>query len=374
MDGKSLACTPRKNTHGAPLAWTRKPDFVNASSLPPEDLIFGATEAMRVVREKIERTARTAVPVLLQGESGTGKEIFAQLIHLRSDRSMRPYVRVNCPALPGSLVESELFGYERGAFTGAHASRSGRVELAHRGSLLLDEVGSLENGSQAKLLQVLQDGTFMRVGAQQSRSVDTRLICTANGNLRDQVGDGSFRLDLFFRISAITINLPPLRQRVADIPLLIDHFLDTYSKRFMVEPKPLSRQIRSLMEQYNWPGNIRQLENVVRNYVLLGDEEALCAELFPDEREAIVPEIDLSNPISLKEITKAATRNLEREIILKVLRANGWSRQKAARWLNISYRSLLYKMQDCGVGSEVSGYKGNPVLTGTGRLKSGLNS
>lgn len=329
---------------------------------------------MRLVREKIERTARTAVPVLLQGESGTGKDIFAQLIHLRSERSMRPYVRVNCPALPGSLVESELFGYERGAFTGAHTSRSGRVELAHRGSLLLDEVGSLENGSQAKLLQVLQDGTFMRVGAQQPRSVDTRLICTANGNLRDHVGDGSFRLDLFFRISAITINLPPLRQRVPDIPLLVDYFLDFYSKRFVVEPRSLSRQIRSLMEQYSWPGNIRQLENVVRNYVLLGDEEALCAELFPDEREAIIPDIDLSKPISLKEITKAATRNLEREILLKVLRANGWSRQKAARWLNISYRSLLYKMQDCGVGSELTRYKGKPVLTGSGKSKLSLSS
>ena len=319
------------------------------------NVIFGQSAMMDLARQKLDRTAESTVPILLQGESGTGKDIFAKLLHARSNRSKSPWVKVTCPAIPHSLIESELFGYERGAFTGAYSTKRGRLELAHLGTLFLDEVGSLDLAVQAKLLQVLQDGSFMRVGAQESRRVNTRLICAANGNLRKQTEDGSFRLDFFFRINAVTIDLPPLRQRVADIPVLVDHFLDLHSKSYRLNPKPLSRDIVRLMKRYSWPGNIRQLENLIRSYVLIGSEEALIADLVPDTPASVIPEIDLANPVSLKEITRATTRELEREIVLKVLEANGQSRVKTAKWLKISYRSLLYKLQESGVKASSGG-------------------
>jgi len=328
---------------------TRATEFLDLRDLPPMNVIFGQSSMMTAAREKLEHVANTTVPVLLQGESGTGKEIFAKLLHAYSNRAKCALVKVTCPAIPFSLIESELFGYEKGAFTGAYTTKRGRVELAHLGTLFLDEVGGLDLSIQAKLLQVLQDGTFTRVGAQESRRVNTRLVCTANENLREQIEDGSFRLDLFFRINAVTIDLPPLRQRVADLPMLINYFLHLHSKAYRVEPKPLSREILSMMQQYAWPGNIRQLENMIRSYVLIGSEESLAADLSPAIPTGIIPEIDLANPISLKEITRAAKQGLEREIMLKVLRVNGGSRRKTARWLNISYRSLLYKLQESKV-------------------------
>ena len=200
--------------------------------LPPTEVIFGQTPLMAVAREKLERVAETTVPVLLQGESGTGKEIFAKLLHAYSNRSKDAWVKVACPAIPHSLIESELFGYEKGAFTGAYATKRGRVELAHMGTLFLDEVGDLDMSVQAKLLQMLQDGSFMRVGGQESRKVNTRLVSAASANLRQQAEEGSFRLDFFFRINAVTIELLPLRQRIADLPMLIDYFLDGTRKHF----------------------------------------------------------------------------------------------------------------------------------------------
>jgi len=351
MVSELLVSELRNLESGGWMASARTNDYVNAGELPPAHVIFGVSSAMDLAREKLERIAETPIPVLLQGESGTGKDILARLLHARSDRSRNAMVKVTCPAIPHSLLESELFGYEKGAFTGAYTTKCGRVELAHMGSLFLDEIGSLESASQAKLLQVVQDGTFMRVGAQESRHVDVRLICAANGNLRQKAEEGNFRLDFFFRVSAVTISLPPLRQRIADLPVLADHFLASYARAYQRDPKPLSREILTLMEQYHWPGNIRQLENMIRGYVLIGNEEAILADLVPANRSEILPEIDLANPISLKTITKNATRDLEREIILRVLQANGWSRQKTARWLNISYRSLLYKLQESDVGA-----------------------
>jgi two-component system, NtrC family, response regulator AtoC len=320
--------------------------FTRSPDLPPLDVIFGQTPMMAVAREKIEKIAATTVPVLLQGESGTGKDIFASLIHARSDRSNFALIKVTCPAIPLTLIESELFGYERGSFTGAHAAKPGRVELAHQGTLFLDEVGSLEMEVQAKLLQVLQDGTFTRIGAEKSRRVDARLICSANADLRQQTEHGKFRLDFLFRINAVTIDLPPLRQRVADLPVLIDYLFDFHSRAYRVKSKPLPSEVISIMQRYSWPGNIRQLENMIRSYVLIGNTDSLIAELIPSVTATPAPEIDLDRPVSLKQITKTATMDLERAIILKVLQANGWSRRKTARWLKISYRSLLYKLQE----------------------------
>jgi two-component system, NtrC family, response regulator AtoC len=326
-------------------------DSVDLRDLPPDEIVFGRTPVMAAARDKLLRVADSPVPVLLLGPSGSGKEIFAKMLHGYSQRSKYALVKVNCPAIPHALIESELFGHEKGAFTGAHATKQGRTELAHMGSLFLDEVGSLDISVQAKLLQVLQDGTFMRVGAQQSRSVKTRLICAAAGDLRQQVRDGSFRLDFFFRINTVTIELPSLRQRIQDLPMLIDYFFEVHSKAFHCDPKPLSREVVLMMERYDWPGNIRQLENMIRSYTLIGSEEALVEDLVPSAPSRLTAEIDLSNPVSLKEITRAATQDLERQIIMKVLQANGWSRRKTAKWLNISYRSLLYKLQDSQVGT-----------------------
>jgi two-component system response regulator AtoC len=336
-----------------PLPRSRDSDELR--DLPPIELIFGQSPLMAAAREKLERVAETTVPVLIQGESGTGKEIFAKLLHTWSNRSKGAWVKVACPAIPHSLIESELFGYEKGAFTGAYATKRGRVELAQMGTLFLDEIGDLDLSVQAKLLQMLQDGSFMRVGGQESRKVNLRLVSAASQDLRQKTENGSFRLDFFFRINAITIDLPPLRQRIADLPALIDYFQKRHAKVFHRIPKPLSRETMRQMQRYEWPGNIRQLENMIRSYILIGSEEALAVELVPTR--PILPvqlstEIDLTSPVSLKEITKSATQDLERQIILKVLEANGWNRRKAAKWLNVSYRSLLYKVQEAqGHGS-----------------------
>jgi two-component system response regulator AtoC len=330
-------------------------ESVNIHDLPPIEVIFGRSPLMAMAREKLDRVAETTVPVLLQGESGTGKEIFAKLLHAQSNRSKGAWVKVACPAIPHTLIESELFGYEKGAFTGANATKSGRVELAHMGTLFLDEIGDLDLSVQAKLLQLLQDGSFIQVGGHESRAVDTRLVSAASKSLRQQAEEGSFRMDILFRINAVTIELPPLRQRIVDLPMLTDYFLELHSKTFHTNPKPISLKVTRLMQRYNWPGNIRQLENMIRSYVLIGSEKVLAADLIASVKAnstLLNTEIDLSNPISLKEITKAATQDLERQIIMKVLDANGWSRRKTAKWLNISYRSLLYKLQDPLIGAK----------------------
>ena len=326
---------------------------VHIRDLPPVEVIFGRTSRMDVVRAKLERVAPTTLPVLFQGESGTGKEIFAKLLHASSERAKSAWVKLICPAIPNSLFESELFGYEKGAFTGAYSSKRGIVELAHGGSLFLDEVGSLDLSVQAKLLQVLQDGSFLRVGGHETRKIDTRIISSANGNLQMQTEEGSLRLDFFARINVVTIDLPPLRERIADLPVLIDYFLDVYSKEYQSSRKPLSDGTLRMMQKFRWPGNIRQLENIIRSYVLIGSEEAVADQLVPGPVSETLPEINLANPISLKELTKVATRNLELRVITEALRANGWNRQKTAKWLNISYRSLLYKLD--GDASHIPG-------------------
>ena len=321
----------------------------NVSDLPPVEVFFGRTKEMEVIRRKLEMVSRSNVAVLIQGESGTGKELCARLIHGSSD-SPGELVKVSCPAIPAGLIETELFGYEKGSFTGAHSTKRGRLEQANNGTLLLDEVGSLDIGVQSKLLQVLQDGSFMRVGGHETRTIHTRVVSVANRDLRQQVADGTFRLDFLYRINAVTLQLPPLRQRTEDIPQLVEYFIAQHAKAFQVNPEPISRNVVRLMQRYEWPGNIRQLDNMIRSYVLMGNESTLVSELVEEGKSASTPapEMDLSQPISLKVITKQATQELERQIILKVLKANNWNRQKTAKWLKISYRSLLYKLNEVG--------------------------
>jgi two-component system response regulator AtoC len=306
---------------------------------------------MRAVQQKVEKLAGMNVPVLIHGESGTGKEILAKLIHKLSPWQEGPFVKVNCPAIPGSLLESELFGYEKGAFTGAYGTKPGRVELADRGTLFLDEISELEPALQAKLLQLLQDGQFCRIGAQEDRRVEVRVLCATNRQLEHEIEAGTFRQDLYYRINVLNISVPPLRERRGDMPALINYFLDFYSVAYNLAAPPLSPQVIQLLQGYDWPGNIRELENLIKRYVILGSEDAITADLTNHAQVQFNPRIMQGDTVPLKELTHQAVVDLERKVILQVLQANHWNRKLSARKLKISYRALLYKIRQAGLPS-----------------------
>src|SRR5450631_4400039 len=230
--------------------------------VPPDNIIFGHSEVMQSVRLRMGKVAAANVPVLITGESGTGKDIIARLIHGLSPWRVGPFVKVNCPAIPGTLLESELFGYEKGAFTGAYGSKPGRVELAHRGTLFLDEISELDLGLQSKLLQLLQDGQFCRIGAQEDKKVEVRVVCATNRKLEQEIENGTFRADLFYRINVVNLYLPPLRERRADLEDLCAYFLEYYNRKFNCRARPLSGEVLAVLQKYHWPGNIRELENL----------------------------------------------------------------------------------------------------------------
>jgi two-component system response regulator AtoC len=321
----------------------------SVGEIPPEAVIFGRSEAMQALRARLNKVAGANVPVLIQGESGTGKDIIARMIHGLSPWRTGPYVKVNCPAIPGTLLESELFGYEKGAFTGAYGAKPGRVEMAHRGTLFLDEISELDPALQSKLLQLLQDGQFCRIGAQEDKKVEARIVCSTNRHLEIEIENGTFRQDLFYRINVVNLQLPPLRERRADIADLVDYFLNYYNQKYNCRARSLSPELLGVLQKYHWPGNIRELENLIKRYVILGNEEVITSDLVAREPEYFNPDINLDGPISLKKLTRQATRELERKIILKVLQANHWNRKRAARALNISYRALLYKIREAGL-------------------------
>jgi two-component system response regulator AtoC len=316
--------------------------------LPSPDVIFGRSDAMKEVQSKIERIKDAAVPVLIRGESGTGKEVIAKFIHTHSSWVNSPFVKVHCPAIPATLLESELFGYEAGSFTGADRSKPGRVEAAHRGILFLDEIAELEPGLQVKLLHLLQDGHIFRIGAQEGRVVDARIICATHRQLEQEIALGRFRQDLFYRINVVTVNLPPLRERKEDIPGMAQHFLCISQQRFNTKVAPLSDEWLERLQEHDWPGNIRELENVIGNYVVLGPEASLPGEpsLIPQTIQRVgIPD----GTISLRKIGRRAAREAERRVILRVLKSVRGNRKQAARTLNISYRALLYKLKEVGI-------------------------
>jgi len=319
--------------------------------MPPESIVFGRTEAMRAVRDRLTKLAGANVPVLIQGESGTGKDIIARMIHASSPWRNGPWVKVNCPAIPGTLLESELFGYEKGAFTGAYGVKPGRVEMAHRGTLFLDEISELDMPLQSKLLQLLQDGQFCRIGAQEDKKVEVRVVCATNRKLEQEIENGTFRSDLFYRINVVNLHLPPLRERASDIPELVEYFLDFLNRKYNCRAKPLSAEMMTALQKYHWPGNIRELENLVKRYVILGSEDVITADLAPRNTDFFNTEIPVDGQISLKKLTRQAVRELERKVILKVLQNHHWNRKQAARALSISYRALLYKIRDAGLPS-----------------------
>jgi two-component system response regulator AtoC len=319
--------------------------------MPPESVIFGSTDAMRSLRERLAKIAAANVPVLIHGESGTGKDIIARMIHIASPWKTGPWVKVNCPAIPGTLLESELFGYEKGAFTGAFGAKPGRVEMAHRGTLFLDEISELDMSLQSKLLQLLQDGQFCRIGAQEDKKVEVRVVCATNRKLEEEIALGNFRADLFYRINVVNLYMPPLRERAADLPELIAYLIDSYNRKFNARAKLLSTDLMNSLRKYHWPGNIRELENLIKRYVILGAEEAIAGDLRPHQPDFFSADINVDGPISLKKLTRQAVHEMERKIILKVLQHHHWNRKQAARALNISYRALLYKIRDAGLPS-----------------------
>ncbi len=325
--------------------------FVPLGTLPPHEVIFGTSEVMRAVHLKVEKLASANVPVLIQGESGTGKEVLAKLIHKLSPWEDGPFVKVNCPAIPATLLESELFGYERGAFTGAYGTKPGRVELANRGTLFLDEISELEASLQAKLLQLLQDGQFCRIGAQEDRRVEVRLLCATNRQLEEEIDTGTFRQDLYYRINVLNISLPPLRERRMDIPGLIAYFTGIHSQTYKIQPPAISSQVMQLLQRYDWPGNIRELENLVKRFVILGSEEVITSELVSRGQTHFSARVAHDESVPLKEMTRQAVQELERKVILQVLQANHWNRKVTARKLKISYRALLYKIRQAGLPS-----------------------
>jgi two-component system response regulator AtoC len=319
------------------------------AELPPEDLYFGPSESMRAVRRKVDRAAGLNVPILILGESGTGKEVLARYIHSSSPWGDGPFIKVNCAAIPGTLLESELFGYQKGAFTGAHAAKPGRIEAAQGGTLFLDEIAELDASLQAKLLHVLQDGIFTRIGDFEELHMDARIICATNRELPREIESGSFRSDLFYRINVISVQLPPLRERRDDVPQLAEYFRQRFNQRFQREVAPLSDAALHFLRKKDWRGNVRELENCMARYVVLGSEEALFTEKpqrAPSKSTFAVP---TGANIPLKHIAQEAIRQMEQEVILKVLQANHWNRRKTAEILKISYRALLYKVRQAGL-------------------------
>jgi two-component system response regulator AtoC len=330
---------------------TRGNALTAANAVPPDHVLFGQSAAMNEVRLRAEKICRTDIPVLLCGAGGTGKEAMAQWIHARSAFSQGQFIKVNCAAIPENLLESELFGYERGAFTGAHVSKPGRVELAHNGTLFLDEIADLEMGLQSKILHFLQDGCFSRIGDQAERAVNVRVICATNKDLEKEIVAGSFRSDLFYRINVVRFRLPKLSERKEDIPVLAEYFRILHEKHFAIESKPLSPEMIDYLQNANWPGNVRELSNGMARHVLIGPEAAFGRSVAA-ERASIKSQIKVAvGAVPLKRIAKAAIQELERHVILDSLRAHQWNRRKTAAALQISYRALIYKIRDAGLTS-----------------------
>lgn len=313
-----------------------------------------ASEKMRRIKELIDQVASTDVTVLIQGESGVGKEVVARSIHLNSPRRENPFIKVNCATLPQELLESELFGYEKGAFTGAYRQKPGKFELAHSGTIFLDEISEMSPTLQGKLLQVLQDGEFSRLGGKKDVRVDVRVLAATNKNIEELVSQGQFREDLYYRLNVVNLTIPPLRERKEEIPVFIEYFADKFSKKYQKKARPLSAKLMKIFQQHHWPGNVRELENVFQRYVILENEKMVLDELTNGvpEPAGLQKEKFLSNSgswPSLKEVYREAILKAESETILKALQLTNWNRRRAAKMLNISYKALLYKIKDNGL-------------------------
>src|SRR5271157_2983559 len=331
-----------------------------------EDLSFLAASPQMVrIRQQILQIAPVDVPVFVAGESGVGKEVVARMIHLRSKRRNLPFVKVNCAALPGELLESELFGFEQGAFTGAVRAKPGKFELANKGTIFLDEIAEMSPHLQAKLLHVLQDGQFSRLGARAVVNVDVRVLAATNMEVKEAMRSGRFREDLYYRLNVLSIHIPPLRERTSEIPRLFRHFLVKYSDKYQKAAPDPSKHLLEAALRYPWPGNLRELENFVKRYVILEDDEGSFRELLEmtgqQHRTAPREEAPPPKEQGLKALVRGLKDEAEMEAIADALEKTNWCRKDAAKMLGISYKALLYKMRqfnlDSGRGSRSAAAK-----------------
>jgi two-component system response regulator AtoC len=340
-------------------ALVRERDHLATLVVPSGESVVWGSDAMRSVRATLEQIADTDVTLLIQGESGVGKEIVARTAHGLSPRASRPFIKVNCAALPAELLESELFGYEKGAFTGAAGRKHGKFEVANSGTIFLDEIGEMSGALQAKLLQVLQDGEFTRLGGNREVKVDVRVVCATNRRLVEMVAAGDFREDLYFRLNVVNVEIPPLRERREEIPLLIDTFLHRFAARYAKPVPELSDELLGEIDRYPFPGNVRELENLIKRFVVLEREESILSELCEERnsgrrgtaalRELIEGLAETAGDLPLREVGRRVALEAEREAIDRVLQHTHWNRKQAARLLGVSYKTLLHKIRDCGL-------------------------
>jgi two-component system, NtrC family, response regulator AtoC len=306
-----------------------------------------SSKRMREVEAQAMLVARSDIPVLILGESGTGKEILAMFTHQMSRRAGKMFLKVNCAAMPADLLESELFGYEQGAFTGATKAKPGKFEICDGGTIFLDEIGEMPAALQAKLLHVLQDGTFSRLGGRGPTKTDVRVIAATNVNMKDAMAKKTFREDLYYRLNGLSLNLPPLRERLDEIPTFANYFIRKGAKKYELTAPPVSSELLDALGQYNWPGNLRELENVINRFLILQDEKAVIAELNLAYTAPTTPEKAQGHVEAggLKRLVRGIKGDAESSVIAGVLEETGWNRKAAANDLQISYKALLYKIK-----------------------------
>ena len=306
-----------------------------------------SNKRMRELQAQASLVAKSDIPVLIMGESGTGKEILAMYTHKMSLRGERMFLKVNCAAMPADLLESELFGYEQGAFTGANKAKPGKFEICSGGTIFLDEIGEMPAILQAKLLQVLQDGTFSRLGSRAPMKVDVRVIAATNINMKAAIAQKSFREDLYYRLNGFSLVIPPLRDRRDEIPILAGHFIRKGAAKYGSKPPTLSHNLLDALTRYSWPGNSRELEHVINRFLILGDEMAILADLSPFSHlhAEASPAQDQIKGAGLKQLVRSLKGDAEAAAIERILEGNGWNRKAAANELQISYKALLYKIK-----------------------------
>ncbi len=329
-----------------------------------DDTFFVAASAnMRKLRSQAALVANVDIPVLMLGESGTGKEVMARLIHKLSPRAHRTFLKVNCAAVPADLLESELFGYEAGAFTGANRAKPGKFEICNRGTILLDEIGEMPPSLQAKLLHVLQDQRFSRLGSRSVIQVDVRILAATNINIPEALASKRLREDLYYRLNAFTLQIPPLRERKEEIPILLKHFMTQLSEQYARPPLPCSPDLLQACAVYPWPGNLRELGNFVKRYLVLGDEKLAINELQPRSDSSGAPFAPAAGRITaeptggLKSVARGAKDQAEAEAIAKALDETNWNRKQAAALLQISYKALLYKIRQYGLAQNKGAHR-----------------
>ncbi|HVG26281.1 MAG TPA: sigma-54 dependent transcriptional regulator [Acidobacteriaceae bacterium] len=342
MDG-NLESAIEEHLAAARKAITAEPQEI---ALDETHSFVRSSKRMCELQAQAALVARSDIPVLILGESGTGKEILALYTHKMSNRSHRMFLKVNCAAMPADLLESELFGYEQGAFTGAVKTKPGKFEVCTGGTIFLDEIGEMPAILQAKLLQVLQDGTFSRLGSRSSMKVDVRVIAATNINMKASIAQKSFREDLYYRLNGFSLSIPPLCERREEIPLLSTYFMRKVAKKYGGAPLPLSPALLEAFGRYAWPGNLRELENVVNRYFILGDERPILAEMNPFSpfRTEANGSAD-PDGAGLKQIVRSLKGEAEASAIAQMLESKGWNRKAAASELQISYKALLYKIK-----------------------------